>query len=445
MRKSTTLLAALFLHASVFSQCLNAPAFPSFLGTEPIVTAAENITVSDTRYYYGAATSISNVKLSGGTLVVCGDLTLNDLVFDSGTVYIRPNVKLVINNPAGLIVRGHTKIYNAGTFQCLGNFVMEGTWASASKPNIFINISPSSYFKMPNQYFVINNPYSWVVNNGIGDFHGIITDPLSATGSICLGFNSQTIMRVLYNKAKHPYIAPNGPACVMVEQFSQFYDTLTAYPTVNVCLGSSHSSDASCTPWGCKPNAWGAAQVTTGCSSCSSVLTFLTTTFRNISASSIGNYNEIRWQVTSGTKGLFYVQRSDNGILFNTIDSVKADEQTSYNTRDLNFSASTYYRIVLFKAGQKITSEVVEVKKMVLNGMPYPNPFKDELVVPISVSSSIAPAIRITDFAGRIIRDYELSIEKDKIQIRFKKLAAGVYVLELAEGNKKKQFKIIKE
>lgn len=445
MRKSTTLLATLLLHACIFAQCLNAPAFPSFLGTEPLVTAGVNITSTETKYYYGAATSISNVKMSGGTLVVCGDLTLNDLVFDSGTVYIRPNVKLVINNPAGLIVRGNTKIYNSGTFQCLGNFVMEGTWASASKPNIFINVSSSSYFKMPNQYFVINNPHSWVVNNGIGDFHGIITDPLSATGSICLGFNSQTIMRVLYNKAKHPYVAPNGPACVMVEQFSQFYDTLTAYPTVNVCLGSSHTSDASCIPWGCKPNAWGAAQVTTGCSSCSSVLTFLTTTFRNVSAKSIGNYNEINWQVSSGTKGLFYVQRSENGSSFNTIDSVKADEQTSYYTKDYSSSTSSYYRIVLLKSGQKITSEIVEVKKPVLNGLPYPNPFRDVLIISISTPSSDAPLIKVTDAAGRTVNDLRFSFEKDRVIMSFGKLSSGVYVLNVTAGNSRNVYKIIKE
>ena len=82
-------------------------------------------------------------------------------------------------------------------------------------------------------------------------------------------------MTVLYNRVKNTYVAPNGPSCVSVSQYSQFYDTLTNFPSVNVCLGNLHNSDASCIPWGCRPNAWGAAQVTVGCATCSSVLTFL--------------------------------------------------------------------------------------------------------------------------------------------------------------------------
>ena len=279
MRRKTTLFGCfLLLQQILLAQCPPTPSFPTCSGSDPMIAAGERLGPGQTRYFYGAPATISNVRLAGGRLVICnGIATFDNITIDSGEVFVYFGASMVVTNGAGLVLRGNTALYNMGQFQCLGNIVMDGTYASPTKPNVIINGKSNAWFKMPNQYFVINNPYSWFVNKGIADFHGIITDPLAATGSVCLGLNSQTRMRVLYNKAKHPYISPLGPSCVYVELYSQFYDTLTVYPSIQVCLGAGHNSDASCTPWGCRPNAWGGALLTTSCASCNNVLTFLAT------------------------------------------------------------------------------------------------------------------------------------------------------------------------
>jgi hypothetical protein len=253
----------------VFSQCVQPPPLDDCNGTEPTLTDNETLGTGAKKWYYGAAAVYNQVTIRGGTLVVCGDLTFTNFYLDSGTIVIRPGARLRIGGGAGIVLRGNTSIYNYGTFDVTSNLVLDNSWASATKPNVLINATTTSVFSMSHQYFVINNPYSFFVNNGRADFHGIITDPAAASGSVCLGNTGQTTMRVLYNKSRKPYVAPTGTACVQVSQFSQFLDTLTASPNINVCLGPSHTSDASC--GGCRPNAWGPANIFNSCNSCGDI------------------------------------------------------------------------------------------------------------------------------------------------------------------------------
>lgn len=441
MKNVSLIICCFFLfHYFPNAQCLIAPAFPACNGTEPMVVANDNINNGQIKYFYGSAASLSNVKLNGGTLVVCTDLTLNELVFDSGILFIQPSAKLVVSNGAGLVVRGNTSVYNAGTFQCMGNYVMDGTYATASKPNLIINTSAASYLKMPNQYFVINNPYSKLINNGLAEFHGLITDPLAAAGSVCLGFNSQTKMTVLYNKAKHPYIAPTGPACVSVTQYSQLYDTLTVYPDINFCLGSTHVSDASCTPWDCKPNAWGSGQVVNNCTTCSMVLTFLPTGINKLEAKAYAGYNQISWQ-SGNSQLLFYIQRSLDGVNFFTIDSIKGDNKTQYQVKDY-FKESSYYRLYYYQSNQKVSSNVVEVNRLKNLDAAYPNPFKNYLELPLKGKPN---NITITDINGRTIHSYKAIINDGNARLYFENIPKGMYLVTVIDQTKNRTYKIIKD
>lgn len=447
MKLKTKLLAACFLlyHAPLLAQCVTAPAFPACTGTEPLVIASDNIAISQTKYFYGAPASVANVKLSGGILVVCGELTLTDFVFDSGTIFIQPGAALIVSNGAGLIVKGNTSIYNAGRFQCLGNYVMDGTNATTTKPNIFVNVLSDSRLEMQNQYFVINNPYSRITNNGIADFHGLITDPLAAPGCVCLGLNSQTRMTVLHNKAKHPYISPNGPACVSVGQYSQFYDTLTVFPDIHVCLSPLHNSDASCIPWGCKPNAWGGAQVSTGCTSCASVLTFLALDLKNIEATAYTGYTEIKWQASHPNQGYFYVQRSDDGINFQTMDSVKGGDKTQYKARDYSLRFTSYYRVVYYRSNQIVSSNTVQVTRSKGINSVYPNPFSNYLIIPVAGRKPGMPLIKITDISGKEIRPNKTVLKDNAVTLYFDKIAKGIYLVTVTWEKGQQVYKVVKE
>src|SRR4051812_36727510 len=64
MRKKMNLLALLlFSFHFLYSQCITPPAFPVCNGTEPLVANSDNIAVAQTKYFYGAPATVSNVKL----------------------------------------------------------------------------------------------------------------------------------------------------------------------------------------------------------------------------------------------------------------------------------------------------------------------------------------------------------------------------------------------
>lgn len=446
MKQKAHLLTAclIFLCSIVKSQCLTAPVFPVCTGTEPLVAASDNIGISETKYFYGSAATLSNVKLSGGTLVVCGDLTLTELAFDSGVIFIQPTAILTVNNSSGLITKGNTSVYNCGSFQCLGNYVMDGTYATASQPNVFINVSLTSKLKMQNQYFVINNPNSKFINNGMADFHGLITDPQAATDCVCLGSKSQTRMTVLYNKAKYPYTA-SGPACVSVNQFSQFYDTLTTNPNINFCLASTHKTDSSCIAWGCKPNAWGGGQVATNCSDCSTILTALLIFFKKLEATAYSNYNQISWQTDVSGQKKFHVLRSNDGNIFSTIDSVESGNKTSYAFRDFSFQNNCYYKIVTIYGYKKISSNVIEVKRKELTDHVFPNPFKDYVVIPLRAEQKKIFSIKIMDAFGRKINSYRMVTGNESTTLYLEKTSRGIYLITINDGKQKHTYKLIKE
>jgi hypothetical protein len=443
MKQTKLLFALLFAACQVHAQCRTAPVLPACSGTETLTASSDIINVSQTRYFYGSTTTLSNVKLNGGLLIVCGSLTINDLVFDSGAIYVQPTGSLVVSNGGGLVLRGNSAIYNRGDFQCLGNIVLDGTYASASKPNIIINAASNARWKMANQYFVINNPYSWFVNNGIADFHGIITDYNSAAGSVCLGLNSQTRMTVLYNKVKNTYVSPNGAACVSVSQYSQFYDTLTSYPSVNVCLGSMHSSDASCTPWGCRPNAWGAAQVTAGCASCSSILTFLPLSFSRVEARPFNDHNEVDFEMNNDATGMmFYLHRSNEGARFEVIDSVTGDRNKNYTFQDhdLHDGLTRYFISSRITTGDEQASNTVE---LIRNGKliaPYPNPFTRTVNSVLPTASK--PAVVVTDVSGRRLSNYILLMKENNLQLSFEQLAPGIYFVRVVQDGRECVYRV---
>lgn len=257
----------LFYHSS-FSQCKTAPPLEPCLGTEATVTDNEVLLSGTKKWYYGAPVTYNQLTMRGGTLIVCTELTINVLNMDSGTIVIRPGAKLIAGGGgSGMIWRGNCALYNYGRFELTSNLSFEGPNATAAKPNILMNVTLSASSRSFN-YLVINNPFSYYINNGLAEFHGIINEPASVAGSVCLGRTSQLKQSILINKVKDTYIAPAGYACVSVYLWSYFNDTLTDDPDVLVCLSASHNSG---TGGAYRPNAWGAANVFQNCNSCAEV------------------------------------------------------------------------------------------------------------------------------------------------------------------------------
>lgn len=440
-----TCLILLSLYAK--TQCLTPPLFPDCTGSETLVQNGDIIANTETKWFYGTSSTLSNITLRGGTLIVCSDLTINNLALDSGTIVVKAEGKLVVSNGAGLVMRGGCAIYNWGSFQSLGNIVMDYGTASAVRPNIIINATTAASWIMPNQYFVINNPYSKFVNMGTASFHGIITDPGATPGSVCLGDGSSVSMMVLYNKSKNSYIVPSGAACLSVSQFSQFYDTLTTSSNLNVCLGTSHYSDASCTPWGCKPNAWGSAQVMNNCTFCSSSLTTLPIQFSSINVTSFASYNEIKWMAENVREtAMFYLQHSLDGSSFSVIDSIKGNSERDYLLKHSPpKTGRQYYRIQYSQSltGQRSHSKIVSCMQSQGSLSAFPNPFKSDLTISVPGATKWLN-IGLIDMYGRKISLPSIHRENKAIKLSLPQLPEGHYLLRLEDGGKTQTLKIQK-
>jgi len=431
MRKAIFIFLLLFFCRSViiFSQCLIPSPPPDCNGTEPLVLDNQTLNKGTSKWFYGSTAIFNSLSLNGGTLVVCGDLTIDKFYMDSGTVYIRPGARFVIGSGigAGLVLKGNSSIYNYGTCEVQRNLSFDNGYATATEPNKIINATSSSVFKMPNQYFVINNIYSWFVNNGSAEFWGIITDQQASAGAVCLGQGSSTRMAVLINKVSDSYQVPIASACLNVYQSSQFNGKLTNDPGLLVCLGSGHTSFSGC--GGCPANNWGAAQVFTGCSRAQ----FISFTV----AQTDNEVNKLVWQINSVARNAFFkIERSANGRDYHTIDSfiVKEESASLFNTIDKNpVPGNNYYMIRYIDpaTGIAISSKHVKIFSPNTNGFTvYPIPFDNKFF--IDHTKGIEKII-LTDLTGRnILIRYSLRPGSELTEVSvLQKIQSGIYIIHI--------------
>lgn len=448
------LLSLLFLlrPVAVSCQCMAAPAAACIAG--PLASDGEVLNSGVTKWYSGPTAIYSDYSLKGGTLIVCGDLTVDKFQMDSGRIFIQPGARFVIGNGigAGLVLRGSSSIYNYGTLEILRNLSLENGWAAAATPNVLINASPASVFKMQNQYFVINNAHSWFVNKGKAFFHGLITDPQAAAGSVCLGTGSETNMTVLYNKSRNSYAAPEGSACVRVSEFSQLWDTLTSYPQVNMCLGTAHRTDSSCIPFGCKPLAWGKANLFRGCNSCASIQVVPVGRFIAFSIKQQAAATLLDWELEgSSPGGVFSIERSTDNRLYTVINAFTENETypgTNYTWTDHHpLQGSSYYRVRYHEpgAGKDTYSQVIKTDRQLLPGLQlWPNPVKD--LLQITVPAKGICRVQLISRDGVPAMDRSVHTPDGTIQLRLPvPLPAGIYLLKVSVGEQCYVKKIVKE
>lgn len=437
----TILLACLGLVSSpaILAQCLSAPTYPSVVGNEPLIVNSDVIGVSQAKWNYGTRT-VNDAALRGGTLIVSGDLTLNNFTFDSGILVIQPGSRAWITNSSTVQLKGGCYIYNFGTFQCNGNLTLDWGVTSATRPNIAINATSTSQFLMAFTYLTINNPWSRFVNNGYASLGGLISDYNSVPASVCLGDRSIMDMQVLLNNIKHPYTIPFGAACVRVTSYSQLRDTLCSSPNLAVCLGPGVSH---CTSTGCRPNAWGTTAVATNCASCNTWLsTVLAPSSFSISGRAANQYNFIQWQY-NGVQDLTYflVQRSADGNTFDTIDSLIASAATNY--KDYTARAGLhYYRIVgKDKDGHALTSSTIAISKEAEDV--YPNPFRQSFTIKMHTDAASAGII-VYDATGKTVRPRQVSLQRTQLVIDGSNLPAGVYTVCVQLQQSIRSYKLLK-
>lgn len=450
--KSHLLFLLLFFYLSIpcFAQCLTALPPPACNGSEPALMDNDTLNTGITKWYYGPATTFNSLTIRGGTLVVCSDLTIDKFYMTGGTIFVRPGARFVIGSGlgAGLTLNGNCAIYNYGTMDVQRNLSLDNG-ATASTPNIIINATPGSIFRVPFQYFVINNAYSWFVNNGLGEFGGVITDQYSSPSSVCLGSGSVTKMNILINKTSDSYVVPSGAGCVSVAQTSIFNNRLTSSAHLYACLSSSHTSYSGC--GGCPANNWGAAQVITGCVSCGA-LGVLDIKFIDLTISVVAAGNKLQWEMKDVLKtGVFSIERSADGIHYSSISSVPVATGMAalFNYIDKSpLPGYNYYMIKYIRSDNTIiNSKPVRVSSLPQNGFAIsPMPFDRRFSISFSKETEPDKVI-LTDIMGRNIHiryttgSYTGSMEVEVLD----DIAPGMYIVHIRSAKNTMARTIVKK
>ncbi len=429
-----------------FSQCAAAPiAAAACSGGNG--AASNGLTIgAGTVYWVNSNTTFSTLTLNGGTLRVCGDLTISTLNFSSGNLVIENGGLVIIQAFTSNFLGGNVVFVNRGTLEITSSFTLQNTG------NAIYNDLSTSVLEISG-VLTINN--AQIVNRGVMTLAGLYYQ--GPAGGFCVQDQSITSIYGLTNNTANSFVYSgsgssaclnaNGPVTSTV-----LNDNLTTSSTIHVCQNFTGipSGGAATSPG----NGWGSATVYAGCSSCASVLVLGITGF---TATKIGNMVELQWSPVQDATSIYYVERSTDGITFETFTTVVPKVgQTTFTATDADIAApKLYYRVRSVSAiGATRYSSIALVETGPTGQFQvFPNPALSNSAITIllpsasnvatglsrSTRSSGAARLSLVDMSGKVLgtKTLLLSSATNTISWNLPRLAAGIYTvrLESPDGN----------
>ncbi|MDQ6843943.1 MAG: T9SS type A sorting domain-containing protein [Bacteroidota bacterium] len=146
----------------------------------------------------------------------------------------------------------------------------------------------------------------------------------------------------------------------------------------------------------------------------------------------------------------FAIERSDNGINFDSIGFIKSSSNTgggtSYSFSDMTpFNGNNYYRLKQENYDNTFKYSLVKfVETKNSNAFKiYPNPVKDMLNIKIGVPFR-SGQLKIIDTKGRLIS--QLAVKgTGTIIVRVKHLSPGMYIVEITNAGTSSKFSFVKQ
>ncbi len=171
---------------------------------------------------------------------------------------------------------------------------------------------------------------------------------------------------------------------------------------------------------------------------------------KDISAKNLGDQNQIDWSTATENAGdYFNLERSFDAKTFTGIGTVSGKSATGADYRFIDAHPTpgiSYYRLLLADAGGNIRYSKVVSARVAEGGFAieaYPNPVNDVMTIRINGVMSRKANIKLTDMAGRMIRQYALDGAATSIPING--LASGTYLLSYEDGSRNINLRITKE
>lgn len=167
--------------------------------------------------------------------------------------------------------------------------------------------------------------------------------------------------------------------------------------------------------------------------------------FASFTCETLSNSTLLKWS-TAMEENIteFLVERSDDGINFETISRVTANNKASdylYNDQSVLENTIYYYRITSVENSEPIQSTSICVansgKSPVQTSGIFPNPGTGEYSLFVHSQNNNSVTIRISDPLGRIIKTLSYNVESGSKKIFFSisELNEGIYFFELTDNN----------
>ena len=146
----------------------------------------------------------------------------------------------------------------------------------------------------------------------------------------------------------------------------------------------------------------------------------------------------LKWAATfESSFRTFDVQRSTDGITFNSIGNVTGRNLVNYSFTDGNLPKSSvvYYRLKMIDVdGKFTTSKTVSIKldNNFSNASVYPNPSFGKLTFKLDKALANTGILRITDITGRIVKTQEVLKAETNINVNVTGLQSGRYFISIS-------------
>lgn len=339
------------------AQC-SVPAPPAYTACgssgQTALTAGASVNYSDTYYYTGSASAFTGVSVNyGGTLLVCGTLTLTASNEYGGTIIVAPGGSLTIDDSGpgapnaiqaeivnygaltiitpntASVIYINTSFWNYGTMNVLGSI----TFTSGGVYNVNVTSSLTVSGDMITYVPTVNN--------------GIVTDKgeFSFTSSLCLGGGSQLSADTLYDQgpaADEVTFAASAAGTTasigIIDNFSSNGNALTSSSDISICDAPGEVNSLNTN----SGNA-GSAIVSPNC-----ILSILPIALVSFSGATGNNICALQWVITP-QKGLvfFDLESSMDAIHYQTLTVVPADPEKSGYAYTTAITGNTWFRLRL--------------------------------------------------------------------------------------------------
>jgi len=421
-----------FVPRQSFSQCAAAP-----IGVSTCSggngAASDGLTIgAGTVYWVNSSATFSTLTLNGGTLRVCGNLTISNLNFASGNLVVESGGLVAIQAFSSSFLGGNVVFINRGTIQITSSFTLQNAG------NAIYNDLSTSVFEVSG-VLTVNN--AQIVNRGVMTLAGLLYQ--GPAGGFCVQDQSITSIYSLTNNTANSFVYSgigssaclnaNGPVASTV-----LNDNLTTSSSIHICQNFTGppSGGAATSPG----NGWGSATVYTGCSSCATVLLLGIIDF---SATKTGNMVELQWSSPQDATSTYSVERSSDGITFETFTTVVPKVgQTTFTATDADITApKLYYRVRSVSAiGATIYSSIALVETGLTGQFQvFPNPALSNSAITILVPSTSNGAARLSlvDISGKLLaaKMLVLTAANNAFPWNLPRLAAGIYVIRLESSD----------